>query len=198
MKYDLILGAEVVHELSHAAGVHKAIHTCWHPVAKQSWSAEPPSRFGVNEFQTCCATIIFVHCVQDVPRCLTHDLESLKDDMLGLQVYTITWAEARKAGAGGPAASATRARHHDVTPRLRLKAKGRGVRGAGLISFSNSQGKGSQEKRGHPQRPSRIARCGNDRLAGGILSKLPPARLTAAGWRRDKLMRVSLNPKPQP
>ena len=102
MKYDMILGAEVVHELSHAAGVHRAISDLLAPdgVAIMVCGAAK-HRFGVVEFQDMLRNDkLLVHTVEEVPRCLTHDMESLQDDMLGLQVYTIKWAEASSHKAG--------------------------------------------------------------------------------------------------
>ena len=52
-------------------------------------------RFGVNEFQDLVRNDkLLAYHQQDAPACFTHDLESLKDDMLGLQIHTITWADA--------------------------------------------------------------------------------------------------------
>jgi len=60
-------------------------------------------RFGVSEFQDLVRNDkLLAHSQQDAPASLTHDLESLRDDMLGLQIYTITWADARKAPIAEP------------------------------------------------------------------------------------------------
>jgi len=93
-KYDLVVGAEVVHEVSHAAGVLRAIRLLMAAGGKAVIvNGAAKHRFGIVEFQEQlkAAQDLVSTCI-DVPAPLTHSLESLAEGMLLLQVYTISWA----------------------------------------------------------------------------------------------------------
>ena len=93
-KYQLILGAEVCHEMSHAAGVMRVVKELMAEGGRTVLVlGARKHRFGVAELQELLASDPhLLHTVVDVDPALTHELESLKEGMLQLQLYNICWA----------------------------------------------------------------------------------------------------------
>ena len=95
-RFQLILGAEIVHEMSHAAGVMRAIRELMAEGGRAVLVlGASKHRFGVAEFQELLMKDTdLLHTVADVDPALTHGLESLEEGMLKLQLYSISWAPA--------------------------------------------------------------------------------------------------------
>jgi hypothetical protein len=91
--YDLVIGAEVVHEKSHAAGVLGAVRQLMSKHGRAILvNGAPKHRFGVAEFQEMLDNDDdLVYELTPVRSELTVGMESLQDDMLALQLYTISW-----------------------------------------------------------------------------------------------------------
>ena len=91
--FDLVVGAEIVHELSHARGVLRAVRKLMHADGRAIIvNGAPKHRFGAAEFQTLLREDPEIECsIEDIPAELTAGLESLQEGMLQLQVYSISW-----------------------------------------------------------------------------------------------------------
>ena len=90
--FDLVVGAEIVHELSHARGVLRAVRKLMHADGRAIIvNGASKHRFGAAEFQTLLREDPEIECsIEDIPAELTAGLESLQEGMLQLQVYSIS------------------------------------------------------------------------------------------------------------
>mmetsp|Transcript_5346 Transcript_5346/g.18880 ORF Transcript_5346/g.18880 Transcript_5346/m.18880 type:complete len:140 (+) Transcript_5346:3-422(+) len=93
--FDLIIGAEIIHEIPHAQGVFNALRRL---LAKRGQAvvvnAAPYHRYGGQEFEDLLrgAQDMVVE-ISPVAEELTADLEALREKMLELRLYRIRWKE---------------------------------------------------------------------------------------------------------